>query len=328
MKNVTIVIKVLNEEENIARAIQSALKALKGYKGQVVLVDSLSTDKTIEIAKKYPIEIIQLKNIKDRSCGIGPQIGYLNSKGDYIYILDGDMELNPEFISNAIKELESDKMLAGVSGRIYEINTNNIVFRRRKERSSYKLMKEKYVGKLMMGGLYRKEAITKVGYFSNPYLHSYEESDLGHRLTLAGYKLKIIPVDMIKHYGDTTTSINIFLNRWKSRYLWGCGELLRYHLGKPTFFKVVSELRLYLLVILWWVVFFITIIFYEIFYNLFYIQLTITLIFLILFLIKKRSLVELIFSIFSWNITALALIFGFLQKQKDITAKIETVRIK
>ena len=328
MKKVTVIIKALNEEKNIARAIESSLKAFKGYNGEVILVDSLSTDKTIEIAKKYPIKIFQLKNINDRSCGVGPQVGYLHSKGDYIYILDGDMELSEKFIAEAIKELDADKQLAGVGGKIYEMNIGNIIFERRRKKSYYKTNEAKYTNKLMMGGLYKRELIDEVGYFSNPSLHSYEESDLGHRLTMVGYKLKRIPIDMINHYGHTTSSSKIFLNMWKSKYLWGCGELLRYHLGKPTFFKVIVELKIYLLVILWWIILILFLILYKPYSILLKIQLALTFALLLLFLIKKRRIAEFLFSIFSWNITALALILGFLQKPKDIYRKFEIIRIK
>ena len=328
MEKVTIVIKSLNEERNIARAIKSAIKALKGFDGEIVLVDSLSTDKTVEIAKKYPIRIIQLMNKNDRSCGVGPQIGYLNSRGDYLYILDGDMELSDKFLKQGVKEIESDKNLAGVAGKVYEMNTKNIIFKKRRERSYYKSNKPKYTSKLMMGGLYKRNAIEKVGYFANPYLHSYEESDLGHRLTSAGYSLKRIPVDMIRHYGYTMSSVKILMKRWKSRYLWGCGELLRYNLGKPTFLKVLSELKIYIAVIVWWVFLLLSSVLYKYFHYPLLFQMALTFLFLLLFLIKKRSIVEFGFSIFSWNITALALICGFLQKRKDINQKIETIVIK
>lgn len=325
---VSIIIKTLNEEDDIRRAIKSALKSLKGIKGEVILSDSLSTDKTIEIAKKYSIKIIQLSNPKDRCCGVGAQLGYMHSKGDYIYILDGDMELDENFLPKAILELDSEKRLAGVGGRVTEMTDSNIVFRRRKKGNRTAGTKSKYVDNLMMGGLYKKKAIKKVSYFSNPYLHAYEESDLGHRLTTAGYKLKSIPIDMIKHHGDETSSIKIFRDRWKSRYLWGCGEFLRYNFGKPTFLKVVTELKLYLFVLLWWFTLAISLFLYKFFPEILALQLLLTTIFLLLFLIKKRSITEFVFSIFSWNITALGLIFGFLRKPKNINRKIPMRKIK
>ena len=36
-----------------------------------------------------------------RSCGVGAQLGYAISRGDFVYVLDGDMQLLPGFLSAA-----------------------------------------------------------------------------------------------------------------------------------------------------------------------------------------------------------------------------------
>jgi glycosyltransferase involved in cell wall biosynthesis len=54
MAKVSIVIKVLNEEFNIRRAIESSLAAVAHHDGEVIVADSVSTDQTIEIAKQFP----------------------------------------------------------------------------------------------------------------------------------------------------------------------------------------------------------------------------------------------------------------------------------
>lgn len=59
--SVSIIIKTLNEEKRIAEAVESALKALPGGKVEVIVADSGSTDRTIEIAQSYPIKISTLR---------------------------------------------------------------------------------------------------------------------------------------------------------------------------------------------------------------------------------------------------------------------------
>src|SRR5580704_7273961 len=81
---VSIIIKALNEERNIAAAIESAIAALAGLDGEVILADSLSTDQTVAIARRYPITIATLKSIEARSCGAGAQLGFQHSKGEFI----------------------------------------------------------------------------------------------------------------------------------------------------------------------------------------------------------------------------------------------------
>ena len=44
---VSVIIKALNEEKHIARAIESALRAVSTVGGEVILADSASTDRTV-----------------------------------------------------------------------------------------------------------------------------------------------------------------------------------------------------------------------------------------------------------------------------------------
>lgn len=323
---VSIIIKALNEEKDIERAIVSALEASKKLDAEVILADSLSEDRTVEIAQKHPIRIVQITDKKDRSCGMGAQLGYMYAKGDYIYILDADMELEKGFLEKAIEVMTKEPDIAGVGGTIKEMTESNTVFKRRKD--SQKNLRDSYEKALMMGGLYRRQAIKKVGYFSNPNLHAYEESDLGNRLAVAGYRLKRIAVPMVRHYGDDTTSLQIFMNRWRSRYLWGCGEYLRYNIFKPTFGRVVWELKIYLAVIAIWTMLIISAILTP-FSSIPLILTTIVIIAgLLLLLARKRSIYQAGFSLFSWNMTAMGLVCGFLSATKKINRKIPTRVVK
>jgi glycosyltransferase involved in cell wall biosynthesis len=53
-QRVSVIITTFNEEVNVAECIESALWA-----DEIVLVDSFSTDRTVEIARGYPIQILQ-----------------------------------------------------------------------------------------------------------------------------------------------------------------------------------------------------------------------------------------------------------------------------
>lgn len=320
----TIIIKALNEETNIERAITSCLRETKTIQTEIILADSLSIDKTIEIAKKYPIKIVQLKNPDDRSCGIGPELGYVESKGDFIYILDGDMELEKGFLKKAIHELENNSKLAGVAGQVKEMKIKNAVFERRKK--AKKISGEQI--KLEMGGLYKKKALQQIKYFSNKNLHAYEEMDLGLRLAEKGWKLKRLNIPGIKHYGYQTTSFGVFKKRWKTRYVKGSGDFLKASIGKPYFFKAVWHLRIYIWTIKWWILFIASVALINVSTLPLKIWVLLTAIFLVLFTIKKRNLKSAAFSIISWHYSATGLIWGLLSKQKNPTEKIERLVIK
>ena len=83
---------------------------------EILVADSLSSDQTVTVAAAFPVKIVQLANAKDRGCGSGVQLGYQYAQGEFVYLLDGDMELQRGFLLQALGLLERDDRLAGVWG--------------------------------------------------------------------------------------------------------------------------------------------------------------------------------------------------------------------
>lgn len=251
---VSIIIKTLNEEKRIAATIESALSALGEMPGEVVIADSGSSDRTVEIAQRYPVVIAQIMPPARPSCGIGPQLGFQHSRGDYLCLLDGDMLLDPGFLGDAIRFLERNPRVAGVTGHVEEMQTANLEYARRVQRHA----PENRIGPLDRmngGGLYRRSAIEQAGYLSDRNLHGYEEFDLGIRLRDAGWQLHRLDRRFVQHFGHTLNSYKLLMRRWRNKYLHGIGELLRASLGRPYFFQLLRELpelRLWGAVYLWW----------------------------------------------------------------------------
>ncbi len=146
-----MVIKALNEEQRIRATIESALRAVSAVGGEVILADSCSTDRTVELACTYPIRIVQLANPSERCCGVGPQLGYQHSHGDFIYILDGDMQMQEGFLEKALAFLEAHEDVAGVGGRVVEQNTESLEYMARGERDSRTCGRAKWTGSTAVG---------------------------------------------------------------------------------------------------------------------------------------------------------------------------------
>lgn len=125
---VSVIIKALNEEKKISAAIESALRAVRKVGGEVILADSCSTDKTVELALAYPIRIVQLANADERCCGVGPQLGYQHSHGEFVYLLDGDMQMLEGFLEVALDFMLAHPEVAGVGGQVVELNTESLEY--------------------------------------------------------------------------------------------------------------------------------------------------------------------------------------------------------
>lgn len=253
---VTIVIKAFNEEKNICAAIESSLAAVAEVGGEVVLADSCSTDRTVELASRYPIRVVQLAHPHERCCGAGPQLGYQHAFGEYLYVLDGDMRMVHGFLEPALAFLARHPEAAGVGGRVVELNLDSVEYRERGLREASHLSPGE-VDRLDGGGLYRRCAIEEAGYFSDRNLHSYEEFELAVRLRLLGWKLWRLPLDAATHFGHTAPQYQLLVRRWRTGYVCGLGELVRASAEGPRMRLVLRgmrELRIYAAVLAWWLV--------------------------------------------------------------------------
>jgi glycosyltransferase involved in cell wall biosynthesis len=241
---VSVVIKALNEEAFIARAIESSLAALAKADpgGEIILADCLSQDRTVEIGSAYPIRIVQLQNPADRGCGTSPQLGFQYAAGAYVYLMDGDMELHAEFLSAALQAAEADLGLAGVGGIVREMHVENLEFTSRAARPRADL-RPGTVDRLDGGGLYRRAAIETVGYLSDRNLHAFEEFELATRLRAKGWRLARLDRIAVDHYGYRNNAYRLLWQRVRSGYAGGAGELARATLGKPSFVDVVLSIR-------------------------------------------------------------------------------------
>ncbi|GLS59263.1 hypothetical protein GCM10007887_19290 [Methylobacterium haplocladii] len=257
---VTVVIKALNEEVHIGRAVASARAALSALSeagigtGEVILADSRSTDRTAEIAAAAGARVARLADDVRRSCGIGPQLGYQYARGGFVCLIDGDMELDPGFLLAALRFLGENPKVAGVGGGVRDVNVVNLEFKRRALRGAADL-EPGPVDRLNGGGLYRREAIEQVGHFSDRNLHGYEEFDLAVRLRAAGWSLHRLAVPFVDHYGHVIGGYALLRRRIASHYLDGIGELLRGAIGRPHLrmaLRDLPEIRLWLGVYLAW----------------------------------------------------------------------------
>ncbi len=122
LPKITIVIPTYNEEVNIERALRSIFsQKYPKHLLEVFVVDDNSEDKTVEIAKKFPVEIL-LNGAHDGE--VGKMIGLRKATGDLFYYFDADMELiGTEWFSKMVHPLMTDPTITGVVTRNYARKT-------------------------------------------------------------------------------------------------------------------------------------------------------------------------------------------------------------
>ncbi len=232
-KLISVVIPSKDEEKTIAKCIDSVIAALEGIQSyEIILVDSYSVDRTIEIAKKYPIRILRLKKYWPKSPAAGRYLGGIDSNGKYILYLDADMAVDKEWIKRGLNALEKSEKFAGVTGVIYNVLPDEKVNKKRPVRTHIG-----HVEYLPGAAIYRNDALKEVKYF-NPFLQGYEDKEIGYRISERGFKQLRIKDTIAYHF---VKEKDLKETQEKSRYFTGVGQFLRLHFNLTSLVGTFRE---------------------------------------------------------------------------------------
>jgi cellulose synthase/poly-beta-1,6-N-acetylglucosamine synthase-like glycosyltransferase len=191
----------MNNEETIEECLQALLA--QNYPQEhleIILVDGGSKDKTVQIAKKYPIKIYQV------ALNCPAAYNYAQKKTCYPILgyVDSDTKVAAKWLKKLVPRIDEPDV-AGVSGSIETWNMNNPWARS----IGYEL-KTRYrrIGKYTkriatMNLLLKRSALEEVGGWSEDMPSQYD-TEFGHRLTLKGYKIAYEPSSVCYHFNRST----------------------------------------------------------------------------------------------------------------------------
>ena len=205
---VSIMIPILNEEEYIESTVYSVINGTENIENmEFFLVDGGSTDKTLEILDKLSKKYSFIKVLHNEKKEIAPALNLAisESSAKYIVRMDAHADFPNGYVHklvNALKGLPND--VVNVGGIIEtrppnnsliaqsiaivsssKIGVGNTTFR------TENITEPRYVNTVPFGA-YRKEALKKVGCFSENVPTS-EDLELGRKLLKAGMKILMLP---------------------------------------------------------------------------------------------------------------------------------------
>jgi len=230
----SVVIITENEEDGIADCIESVFAACRSVSAfEVILVDSASTDRTVEIAREYPVTILRIPDEHTVSCGAGRFVGDQVARGEFVLHVDGDMTLTDQWLPQAIDYLRDHEDTVGVEGWLDESAATDVT----------------EVEKIGGVTLYDADELAAVGGF-DPWLQGYEDIDVGFRLTAAGKRLVRLPEVSASH--DDEQTISEPLRRFRQGYFFAPGQTIRKHLGSPAILRRLLGRQQYKIALLAW----------------------------------------------------------------------------
>ena len=181
---------------------------------EIVVVDNNSTDGSAEYVKKNYPNVVLVENKENRGyCG-GNNDGINVAKGEYIVIINDDNECDPDWLSEAIKVMESDPKVGVVGVKVLRrddrisfdtagVNLNkdcSVLIRGfgEKDHGQYDEACDVFSG-AGNGVIFRRKMLDDIGLFDEDFWAHYDETDLCFRARLRGWKVMYAPKAVIYH---------------------------------------------------------------------------------------------------------------------------------
>jgi acetyltransferase-like isoleucine patch superfamily enzyme/GT2 family glycosyltransferase len=193
--DVSVVVIGRNEGERLSRCLGSVAGAKwLGLRHEVIYVDSGSSDDSVRRAEGAGADVLVLD--EPSPCAAqGRNMGWRHSRGAFVMFLDGDTELDPDFVPRALAAFDVSDRCA-VWGHRREASPGQSLLTRVLDLDwIYPLGRTLYFGGDV---LVRRDALASVGGF-DPTLKAGEEPELCARLRARGWHIQHIDVPMTTH---------------------------------------------------------------------------------------------------------------------------------
>lgn len=236
IENISFVVVARNEETALGRCLDSITR-LELVDCEVICVNSLSTDRTLDIMMAYQSRHSYFTVLSPEECwnsAIARNHGVNTATKSKIFFIDGDIELNHRFVQAALEELKNPDVFA-VTGDLEEFiydDFGEALLSKKKSRFGY--TERHFV--LYCGGTFivQMKAIRATGHYDERFFRS-QDIDYVLRLTTK-FPMIALPMPMgVHHTGE-------YKNRpwlhFRNGAILNQGMLARKHFRRHGFWNV------------------------------------------------------------------------------------------
>lgn len=117
---ISVVIPAYNEELFLPHLLTSLQKQTCNVPFEIIVVDNNSTDKTVDLAKKYGAKVMHEKH---QGYAYACNKGFFSATGDIIARADADYVVPKEWLSYIHEAFEKDKKLTAIGGPLYPLES-------------------------------------------------------------------------------------------------------------------------------------------------------------------------------------------------------------
>jgi len=188
---------------------------------EVILVDNVSTDNSVEFVEKHYPKVKIIKNDINNYCK-AVNLGIEASRAKYLALVNNDTKLDKNWLVELIGVITKDKRIAAVGSKILDMKGRiqnaaqyelpNFYWGERGAGQSAKRYNtvEEVCSLCGAAVLYRKDMLFEVGLFDEDFVIYGEDVDMSLRLRQRGYKLVFVPTSIIHHkfHGTASEELN------------------------------------------------------------------------------------------------------------------------
>lgn len=186
---------------------------------EIIVVDNASTDGSVDFLRQKFQDVNLIINEKNVGFGAGNNIGILASRGKYIMVLNNDTRLDPKCAEELKRSIEKDKNYGACASKILLESEPDVIDGvgivvcpdglsfgrgRLEKRDRYEEEEEIFFAS-DCACLYRREMLEDIGLYDEDFFAYADETDMGWRARLAGWKCIYSPKAIVYHHHSTSS---------------------------------------------------------------------------------------------------------------------------
>ncbi len=211
---VSLIIVNWNGRHLLDECLQSLEKqTFAGF--ELLLVDNGSQDGSAEhVQTRFPGFAKIIRNDRNLGFGIGNNQGIRKATGKYIALLNNDAQADPRWLEELVKAAEENPRAGMLASKIYlqgrsQIidNVGHLIYRDGLNRGRGRLEAdhgqfdalEEVFFPSGCAALYRRDMLEEIGLFDEDFFAYADDTDVGFRGRLAGWKCLYVPKAVVHH---------------------------------------------------------------------------------------------------------------------------------